>query len=305
VTSESINTNPSGAAPDGAANPDPLPPAQRGEALERLLDLAYDVSSYLRHKAQPTIRVSAALLLAASLAACSSSPPPPAPGVAPLTQEVRSGLPGRPGTYEVIPETIQRDQQGVYRFSWREPGSTGPGTSAAVSLLKLGQGDTNNVVIPQSGDPVLNLTQNTPVQLAGVTGGTPTTQQRGSDYVYWRPFYGGGYYGGPAYYNPPSQTINTAGGTVDGSRASTAPPPAAARTVAGAPRAVSGQAGGTGSGTAATNKSGADAGASASGGGKSAAAAPASGGFSAGGKSGASAGSSGGSSGGSSAGSSS
>ena len=251
----------------------------RVEVRERLLDLAYDVSSYLRHQAQPTVRISAALLLAASLAACSgdqSEPSGPPSDVQPLTQEIRNGMPNRPGEYPVVPESIIRDQQGVYHFQWLQPGgASGPGSQAAVSLLKLGQADTNTLVVPQTGDPLLNITPNTPIQLATTSAATPTTQRIGSDYVYWHPFYGGYYYG-PRYYDPPVRTIPS-GGTVEGSTSSVSPQPASARTV-GVSHAVSGRAGGAGAGNAATNKSGA----SASGGGKSSAAAPASSGFSGG-----------------------
>src|SRR5581483_6733710 len=244
---------------EGRAPQDP-PPAelhQRTEVLERLLDLAYDVSSYLRHQAQPTIRLSAALLLAASLAACSSAGGETAvPSVQPLTQEVRSGLPTQSGSYPVVANSITRDPQCVYQFSWLQPGASGgQGTPARVSLLRLAEADGNPTLeVPISGDPILHLSADTPIQLAGVQGGaaTPTAQNR--DYVYWRPFYvGGGYYGGypgPRYYDPPSQTTPSTG-TVDGSTASVAPRPAAERTF-GASHAVSGRAGGAGAGVAAT-----------------------------------------------------
>jgi len=292
VTNKKRNPDPDGSAPESASPTGPSL-ATNGEVLERLLDLAYDVSSYLRHRAQPTIRVSAALLLAASLAACSSSPPPPTSpnDVAPLSQEVRNGLPNRPGTYPILPETLTRDQQGVYHFQYRQPGAnSGQGTPATVSLLKLNQSNANTLEIPASGDPILNITENTPIQMANTSSG--------GGYSYWRPFYGGYYYG-PRYYDPPYQTFPSGGSgnsstTIDGSRSSTAPPPAAARTI-GAAHAVSGQAGGTGAGTAASGKAGVGGGSSTSGGGKSSAAAPASSGFS-GGKGGASSSGGGGSS---------
>jgi len=232
------------------ASPSELQPApERAEVLERLLDLAYDVSSYLRHRAQPTIRLSAAVLLAASLAACGASGSP-APPVQPLTQEVRRGLPSQPGDYPVVQESVLRDQQGIYHFQWRRPGETSGGQQAAVSLLKLGQADSATLVIPQSGDPLLNLPPNTPIQLAT----TSNNQQRNPGYVYWMPFMGGGYFG-PRYYDPPAQTVPSSG-TVSGSTSSVAPPPASART-SGVSHGVSGQAGGAGFGSAATNKTGA------------------------------------------------
>jgi len=173
-----------------SASPDP---AQRAERLERLLDLAYDVSSYLRHKAQPTIRLSAALLLATSLAACGGSGSQSS-SVQPLSQEIRSGLPSQPGEYPVVQSTIVRDQQGVYHFQWRQPNETsGSGHAAAVSLLRLGQADQASLVIPQSGDPILNLPPNTPIQLATTNQTTASSSGGGFGGVYWMPWFGGGY----------------------------------------------------------------------------------------------------------------
>src|SRR5438477_9253982 len=86
--------------------------AARGAVAEALLDLAYDVSSYLRHHAKATVRVSAALLLAASLAACGPSAPTPVlsnTAVRPLNQEVQLGLPTQPGRYPVVPSSLGRD----------------------------------------------------------------------------------------------------------------------------------------------------------------------------------------------------
>jgi hypothetical protein len=170
-----------------------------------------------------------------------------------------------------------RDQQGVYHFNWLQPGATsGSGTPAAASLLKLAQADTPSLDIPSGGDPVLNITPNTPIQLATASTPTPGTQ-RTVEHVYWNPFYGGYYYG-PRYYDPPSQPAPSSGGTVNGSTSSTAPRPAAERTF-GVTHAVSGRAGGAGAGVAASNKSGASVDSS---GGKSSSAAPKSSGFSSG-----------------------
>jgi len=295
LTSKKKRTQPTDQPANGTEPPVVQETAERAEVLERLLDLAYDVSSYLRHRAQPTIRLSAALLLAASLAACESSPTPTTSSVQPLTREVRTGLPSQPGEYPVSPQSIVRDQRGVYRFQWQQPGGGSP-TQAAVSLLKLGQADRSTLVIPQSGDPQLNIPADTQIQLATVT----SNNQRNPEYVYWAPFYGGGYYGGgyygPRYYDPPMQTVPSSG-PVTGSTSSVSPPAPAART-SGVSHAVSGQAGGAGSGSAASNK----AGVSSVSGGKSGAVAPsASSSFSAGkGASSAGGGKSGGGGGGSS-----
>ncbi|HVG96864.1 MAG TPA: hypothetical protein VNK05_08190, partial [Chloroflexota bacterium] len=74
---------------------------------QELWELAQGVSRYLRRHASPAVRLATALLLAASLAACNASASDPAvvdsPAVAPLQQEVSSGLPRGPGRYPVVP----------------------------------------------------------------------------------------------------------------------------------------------------------------------------------------------------------
>jgi hypothetical protein len=227
-------------------------PAESTARRERLLDLAYDVASYLRHHAEPAVRVSAALLLAASLAACQGSPSgtnSPA-GVTPLAQEVRSGLPQHPGTYRVVGDSLRRDPQGVYHFRWLpEDGASTIGTPASVSLLQLAQGETTQIEMPGSGAPILHLAAGTPILMTEAST-TPSTRSA----TYWRPFYAGGPYLGRGYYDPPPRT-GPLGGEVSGGRVSTAPRPAAERTYS-APGSVSGRAGGTGAGAAASTKSG-------------------------------------------------
>lgn len=280
----------------GQPSPDPagLPsPRRTADIRERLLDLAYDATSYLRRHAKPAVRVSAALLLAASLAACDGASETAELDdsvlvTEPLSEEVRNGLPTAPGRYQLVPGSIARDSRGVYHFNWLAPGQTGEGAPASASLVKLSQAaDENYLEIPAQGDPTLHLRSNTEIALASAD------QLRSNPYpyysavpafVYWRPFFVGGGFG-PAYYDPPMRTV-PASGTVDGARSSTVPPPPAERTV-GISRAVSGRAGGTGSGGAASMKSGADTG------GKSSTTAPRSSGFSAGSGSSSSASSSG------------
>jgi hypothetical protein len=285
----STSPHPSNSAPD---------PSVSRLTRERLLDLAYDVSSYLRRHAEPAVRISAALLLAASLSACgadqrASSPDADAvPTVAPLTQEVRAGMPQTPGRYDIVPDSIRRDEQGVYHFAWFDPGEhSGQGHDASASLLKLAEGSTDYLEVPPIGDPTLFLRHNSQIALSsmdqrqyngGMYGYVPS-------YVYWRPFYTGVGYAG--YYNPPVRTIPSSG-TVDGSRVSSSPPAPAERTI-GLRTAVAGRAGGTGSGSAASGKSGAGV---TSSGGKGSVTSPSSSGFSGGG---AATGKSGGSSGGS------
>jgi hypothetical protein len=233
--------------------------------LERLLDLAHDVSSYLRHHRDGAVRTSAALLLAASLAACGPSAPTPNT-IAPLTQEVTSGLPSEAGRYPIQGESLARDAQGVYHFAWQQPGGASQWNSASASLVRLDKGTSNQLEIPSSGDPILHVGEDTPIQLvptandlatptpeAGSTSSSSSSSSRG---LAWFPFFGG-MYSGPAYYNPAPQTAPGAS-RVEGSQASTSPPSAASR-VSGLAHAVSGQSGGTGGGNAVTNRSGAGA----------------------------------------------
>jgi hypothetical protein len=247
--------------------------------LEQLLDLAHDVASSLRHHHQKAVRVSAALLLAASLAACSSAPDSSEEDdgalVEPLAEEVKSGLPSRPGRYPINGQSLVRDAQGVYHFGWSEASAasaTSQWSPASVSLLKLEQAQQNELEIPSSGDPILRLREDTPIPLvpqadpaAVAAGPLPTaTAAPGSStsssrpYVSWFPFYGGSFGRGPAYYDPPAQTTVTSDGRVQGSRVSSTPSVPVER-VAGLSYGVSGQSGGTGRGTAATLKSGASA----------------------------------------------
>lgn len=232
---------------------------RRREAMlrEALLDLAYDVSSYLRHHTRATVRVSAALLLAASLAACgpSAAIPNATNGtVQPLAQEVRLGLPTQPGRYPIVPGSLGRDAQGVYSFAWRRPGDPASvQNNASASLIQLAQGAASELDVPTQGNPTLYLPADASIPLINSANDLRTTAPSGGYYPLWRPFYGG--YHGPGYYDPPSGTIASSG-TVDGARVSAAPAPPSSRVV-GLSHAVSGQAGGTGAGTAATNKSGA------------------------------------------------
>lgn len=241
------------------------------ERRERLLDLAYDISSRLRHHADPAVRVSAALLLAASLASCggdSADDPTSGDGTSlaepvaePLTEEVRSGLPMAPGRYPLVENSLRRDEQGVYHFGWREPGATeGPGIPASASLARLAEASQEALEVPVAGDPILHLRHNSQIALASAANPlTPTTSRVGGvspGFVYWRPLWVGSGISGPAYYDPPRVVASS--GMVDGARTSTTPPAPAQRTY-GLAHAVSGRAGGTGSGTAASSRSGGDA----------------------------------------------
>jgi hypothetical protein len=271
----------------GAADP-------QAHARLQLLDLAEDASRYLRRHADPTVRVAAALLLASSLAACSSSRSGPAasteaPAVAPLAQEVKTGLPTNPGTYPVSSSSLTRDAQGVYGFTWRNATGTEVWTPARASLVKLAQGPNDVLEVPASGDPTLRLKPDTAIMLPDddtpVGGLTPTPRtssssttgsSRGSS-ILWYPFPG---VGGttstgttgstgttassgavadttPAYRNPPAVTPGQ--GSVRGSASSSvSAPTTSARTWTSPSRAAAtGQAGGPGPGTAAASRAGA------------------------------------------------
>jgi hypothetical protein len=251
-------------------------PATQWQARQ-LLALAEDVSRYLRHHAAATVRLTAALLLAASLAACNASASDgtmvETRAVAPLTQEVVSGLPRGPGTYPVVPGSVFRDQQGVYRFEWLDPGSatTGPGQVASMSRLRLLRDSQLALEMPESGDPILHLPAGEDIGLTRETqvgAGQPGVGFYPPAYSYWHPFaLGPLVVGRPAYYDPPRTivvdeppgTTGASGGTsrpalrVEGGTVSDTARPPAAR-VTGVQSGVSGRAGGTGAGSAVTSR---------------------------------------------------
>ncbi|MFN8522378.1 MAG: hypothetical protein U0821_04655 [Chloroflexota bacterium] len=210
--------------------------------LRRLHELAERVTENLRQHRQPAVRMSAALLLAASLAACSpsGSAAPPVPTVAPLAQEVRLGLPGSPGRYDVNESSVTRDEQGVYRFDWTNP-LTGATGQAATSLLRLAPSDVTRLEMAGT-DPILHLRRDAEIPLVvpdridtiGSVTGTPTpvpvVTGGHTVYAHWSPFVG--YTGSaPAYHDPPASTV-AQGDRVTGSRTSTAPLPSGDRTLA-------------------------------------------------------------------------
>ena len=258
----------------------------------RLLDLAEDASLYLRRSAEPSVRVAAALLLATSLAACSSSSPSSTtasttePAVPPLTSEIKEGLPTAPGTYPVSSNSLTRDAQGTYGFSWRNPTGAATWNQGRSSLMKLAQGTEDTLEVPASGDPTLRLKSDTPITLpddAGpTTGPTPTPgtstsstsrSSSGNRSIAWYPFFAGG---GtttaatgtgstgstdtvpattPAYRNPPAAEPGQ--GSVRGASSSLSAPTSSARTWTSPSRAAAtGQAGGPGGGTAASSRAG-------------------------------------------------
>ncbi len=271
-----------------SATPEAEPLPSPAQLRERLLDLAYDASSYLRHSARPVIRISAALLVAGSLAACSgdTEPAPPAEAppatVQPLAQEVRSGLPTTPGRYSVVPASLARDARGVYHFEWIDPATNEP-RPATVSRVRLAEANAYTLEMPpDQGDPTLHIERNAQIALLQ-TGEAPSrTYSPGFFPLFWYPFFVGGGFGGgyrgAGYYDPP-RTVPSSG-RVEGSTSSTSPRPLPERTY-GVSTAVAGRAGGTGGGVAASRRAGVDTDTSPTGG-KSGVSAPRSGGFSSG-----------------------
>jgi hypothetical protein len=244
---------------------------------EELWELAQGVSRYLRRHASPAVRLATALLLAASVAACNASASDPVvsetPAVAPLQQEVSSGLPRGPGRYPVVPGSVFRDQKGVYQVDWLAPDqATAPGGAAPnvahVSRLRLARDEPLSLEMVDGQDPVLHLPEGENVGLIEdsqpAAGGTSTAStSHPHPYGYWSPFTIGYLLGAnrPAYYDPPRTVVVSdpsggAAGTVPrvegGSVSETAKPPA--QRVTGVRSAVSGRAGGTGAGSAVTGR---------------------------------------------------
>jgi hypothetical protein len=244
---------------------------------EELWELAQGVSRYLRRHASPAVRLATALLLAASLAACNASASDPtvvdSPAVAPLQQEVSTGLPRAPGRYPVVPGSVFRDQKGVYQMDWLEPGqATAPQGAAPnvahVSRLRLARDEPLSLEIVDGQDPVLHLPEGENIGLIEDSQpGTSRPANSGSNYHptpygFWSPFTIGYLLGSnrPAYYDPPRTVVvsdpSGGAGTVPrvegGSVSETAKPPA--QRVTGVRSAVSGRAGGTGAGSAVTGR---------------------------------------------------
>lgn len=255
--------------------------SQGSSIQEQLLDLAQHASTYLRRHNSKAVRIAVALLLATSLAACNASTTDTTvvqtQNVAPLTQEVASGLPAAPGLYPVVPGTVYRDQRGVYRLEWRNPGeSGGSGQVAFVSRLRMLQDSQLALEIVANGDPVLHLPNDANIGIIEQTQVVTTqvnTPYQGHVYGYWNPFITGYLIGSsrPAYYEPPRTIVVTqapgevtSGGSsssgstsaplrIGGGSVSESPKPPAQR-VTGIQSAVSGRAGGTGAGNAVTSR---------------------------------------------------
>ena len=135
--------------------------------------------------------------------------------MAPLQQEVSTGLPRGPGTYPVVPGSVFRDQRGVYQLEWLEPGQTADqGQVAHASRLRLAPDSTLSLEIVSGEDPVLHLPEGENVGL--IEESRPGSTHAGrrppipSPYGFWSPFTVGYLLGGasrPAYYDPPRTVV--------------------------------------------------------------------------------------------------
>jgi hypothetical protein len=256
--------------------PEPPAPAVRDEVLRRQAGLAERVASFLRDRPRRDrvgLAAGALLIAAAGAALVYNAQTPDLPveslelaAAQPLTQEVRDGLPTAPGRYLLYSDSVQRDQRGIYHFEWQDTSTPGSRRQASASLMRLAGGDEDLLEVPAEGDPILHLRSDTPVAVvaetaasANATGGSGVAGDGGRTFVYmggWYPFFGG-FTRTPTYMSPSVSSISP-GGRVDGSVASTSPPPPASRVVQVPARAdaVSGQARGAGGGTAATSRLG-------------------------------------------------
>lgn len=258
----------------------------RAGLLRALADLAEDVAQRFRARRDPKatdpdglLVTRRAVLLALATAAAASTVacgPDSAAGqgaqfASPLEREVSVNLPTRPGQYEVDPNSVARDDQGVYSFAWRDSqaaGSSGAWTYASTSDLRLYPADRAMLEIVAGQSPTLYLPRNATVSLLGTQNGSTSTTGSGYSwhtYPYyssrsygwigpWHPFSGSSSPSRPSYYSPP-RTVST-GGVVEGGSVSEKAPSLNSRTF-GLSRAVSGRLGGTGAGNAVTSKSGA------------------------------------------------
>jgi hypothetical protein len=259
-------------------------PGVRREVLRRQAGLAERVASFLRDQPRRDRLGAAAgaLLVAAAGAALVVEAGQPGTTVEtvdlaaaePLAQEVREGLPTAPGKYRLYPDSVQRDQRGVYHFDWEDPaGGTPLRRSASASLLRLAPGDVDELEVVADGDPILYLREDTPVGMVaetaesastasadGATGTTATGAGSGRTFVWlgsWFPYQGGSYSRTPVYRYPAERTIAPGERLIGGVEAAQPPPPTSRVVrVPGRADAVSGQARGTGAGTAATSRLG-------------------------------------------------
>lgn len=260
----------------------------RAGLLRALADLAEDVAYRFRARRDAEARDRtglvvtrrAVLLVLATAAAASAVACGPGPSAAsgqnvqyasPLAREVNLNLPSSPGQYDVDPNSVARDDQGVYSFAWRPRqsiGSTGTWNYASISDLRLYPADRALLEIVAGQAPTLYLPRNSSVSLLGTQNssyGYSGSSYSWSRYPYyssrsygwigaWHPFSGSSSSSRPAYYSPPRSI--SPGTVAEGSSVSDRAPSLGSRTF-GLSHAVSGRLGGTGAGNAVTSKSGA------------------------------------------------
>ncbi len=298
-----IKTLPAGVTPVSVAATSPEHRQVVRAALTRLQDLGNDVASSLRGNASDKLRKAASLAiigtLALTTAACDEEPTDDQSVEATvdqgneLTTEVSQGMPTETGkTYSVNPQSLMRDDRGVYYFEWTNPANNQVQVASAsrLRLVESKNGQTE-LMTPAGEAPILSVPADVPINLTwkadgpsptetvgpGTPTATPNTNTRTYTYVnnYYHDSYGGGFWNSapwfafgymagrssvpvdptasrPAFRDPPSGSAIGSNQPLSGSTASETPKPFSDRAVRGV--AVSGMKSGTGSGTAVTGK---------------------------------------------------
>ena len=194
-------------------------------------------------------------------------------------------------TYAVNPQSLMRDDRGVYYFEWTNP-TTGQAQVASASRLRLveSKNGQTELIEPAGEAPILSVPTDVPINLTWraegpsavetVGPGTPTaTWATSRTYTtvnnYYHGSYGGGFWNSapwfafgymagrssapvdptasrPAFRDPPSGSAIGSNQPLSGSTASETPKPFSDRAVRSV--AVSGMNKGTGAGTAVTGK---------------------------------------------------
>jgi hypothetical protein len=156
-----------------------------------------------------------------------------------------------PGTYSVQKDSVQYDGERYRLFYADSAGAMKP--LEARNLRMVRDESRTFLEVPQSGDPILHMREDEPIQVQG--------QDRGGAFSSpWFPFLLGtmvgntlGNMGAPSYRYPPTGTFGR-GEQLRGSLESARPEMPDYSKVQPAPNAVTGQGSGTGGGNAASNK---------------------------------------------------
>jgi hypothetical protein len=272
-------------------------------ALTRLRDLSNDVASSVRDNHSDKLRKAVSLAMIGTLAlltvACDEEPQEDqaVEGTVldskELSAEVSTGMPTETNkTYAVNPQSLMRDDRGVYYFEWTNPANN-QAQEASISRLRLVESKNGKTELstPAGDAPVLSVPADVPINLtwraegpsttetvgAGTPTATPNTTRTYStvnNYYhssygsggFWSsaPWFAFGYMAGrgsapsdptssrPAFRDPPSGSGIGANQPLSGSTASETPKPFSDRAVKSV--AVSGMNKGTGAGTAVTGK---------------------------------------------------